>query len=134
MNFILKQHLVINTFLDLIYLVEKISRFAGRIIFNISFTELSQHDINDETKYEKETEINEPIELMKRLIFILKDIDTTIIRKLVRNPIYVIGITKNIKKINFYRNIIKDSLKTYTEVKDKSSINNGVDAYYYFEK
>lgn len=120
--------------LDLAYVIETVSRFAGRIIFNISFTELSQHDITNKTKYEKETKINEHIELMKRLIFILKEVDISVIKKIVRKPVYIIGITDNIKKINFYRNIIKDSLQTYTELKDKSTINDDKDAYYYFEK
>lgn len=119
--------------LNLEYVEDSISPFKKDPMYNISFTIKEQYDITDYSKYEKETNKGEIIELTKRLIYVIKVIDT-IIRTEIENPIYIIGITDNQQKINFYRNIIKDSIKDYKEILGKSSINLGKDAYYYINK
>ena len=71
-------------------------------------------------------------QIVSRLIYIISDIDIIISHKY-PNIVYIIGETKNVKKINFYRDIIKNSLTQYNELKGKSSINLGRPAYYYFK-
>jgi hypothetical protein len=113
----------------LIYVEDALSPFPNQPMYNISFTTKNQYGTD---KYENETHKNEIIELVRRIIDILLDMDY-IIRRFIKNPIYIIGETDNPQKIKFYQNIIKDSLPEYKEMKGISSINNGKDVYYYFK-
>lgn len=61
--------------------------------------------------FEKETNINEIYDIMKRLSWILLDI----YNRHLNNDTLSIGETDNYKKIMFYRNIIKDSFENITE-------------------
>jgi len=101
-------------------------------IYNISFTIKEQHNLRNNNIYEMETNKGEIIEIMKRLIFILNDVNI-LIKSKIEYPIYLIGETNNIQKINFHRNVIKDSLKTFIELKGDCSYNNGKQCYYYYE-
>jgi hypothetical protein len=117
--------------LNLTYIEDNISPFPNQPMYNISFTTKEQYNTNE---YENETHKNEVIEVMKRIVYILLDINDLIIRRYFPNPIYILGETDNPQKINFYRNIMKDSLPNYEEIKGKSSINDGKDAYYFYLK
>ena len=99
-------------------------------MYNISFTIKDQYNLDDYLEYEKNTNKGELFEIVSRLIYILTNIDVWI-RNDFPNIIYIIGETENIQKINIYRNIIKNSLKDYNEVKGDSSINMGKPVYYY---
>jgi hypothetical protein len=89
--------------IDLIYMFEmKVGRpYINRDLYNISFTTLEQKEqsakiSNDKEKtksYEKETNKQESIELMKRLIYILQEIHNYI-KKLFPDIVYVIGENK----------------------------------------
>jgi hypothetical protein len=59
----------------------------------------------------KETKLNELYPLFRKISWIVKDFYNTELK----NAIFSIGETKNVKKINFYRNIIKDSFKDMVE-------------------
>lgn len=63
--------------------------------------------------FEKETNINDIIPLMKSISYILVDIFQ---RNIINEPISI-GETNNPQKINFYRNIIKDSFPSWKETK-----------------
>jgi len=119
--------------LDFICIYDNISPFPNRRMFNISFTKLNQHDINNPIKYERETNDNEHIELFKRLLYVFDDAYNNTLKQF--SNIFIIGETKNIKKINFYRNVIGDSTKhmglNYKEYYGDSSINLGKKVYYY---
>ena len=121
-----------NTYymLSLIYVEDVVSPFPNQPMYNISFTTKEQYGT---VEYEEETHKNETIELMKKIMYILLDINDLVIRKYLSNPIYIIGETDNIQKIKFYQNIMRDSLPEYKEIKGKSSVNNGKDVYYYFK-
>jgi len=119
--------------LSIVYVEDKISPFPGESMFNISFTIKEHYDIMNYLKYEKETNRGEIIEITKRLIYIMNDMDI-LIKNRVTTPIYIIGETDNPQKINFYRNIIKNSIIDFEEIKGKSSINLGKGSYYYYEK
>jgi len=120
-------------FIDFIYVKETKNNFKNSDVFNISFTTEEQRDFNDYDKYEGETNKKEHIELIKRMIFII-DGSMKRIKVVYSNPIILIGETKNPQKINFYRNIIKDSLPNVTEIEDVSDFTNGMKAYYYIFK
>lgn len=115
--------------LDLVYIKDKLSPYQNIPMFNISFTTKEQYDYMDYVKYERETNKNEHLELMSRLIYIIEDINIYLTSKY-GEIVYIIGETPNPKKINMYRDIIKNSLN-YNELKGKSSINLGKDVYYY---
>jgi len=119
--------------LDLIYLRDIRSPFPMKPLYNISFTIKEQHNLTNNNIYEIETNKGEIIELMKRLIYILNDVNI-LIKSKIEYPIYLIGETNNTQKINFYRNVIKDSLKNFTERKGNCSYNGGKQCYYYYEK
>jgi hypothetical protein len=118
--------------LDLIYVEDIMSPYKNKSMFNISFTTKEQYDSTSATKYEKETNKNEHLELMSRLIYIIEDINIYLTSKY-GEIVYIIGETSNPKKINMYRDIIKNSLN-YNELKGKSSIILGRDVYYYTKK
>lgn len=114
--------------LEIETVIDKVSPFPDKTMYNISFTTKEQfYD-----SYEEETGKHEMIELLKRLIFIIKKIDIEI-KSYNKNPIYIIGDTNNTKKIKIYRNVIENSLPEYIEIKGESSINNGKYCYYYYE-
>jgi hypothetical protein len=115
---------------DFIYVKETKNQFKDNNVFNLSFTTKEQHDLNDYKKYELPTEKNEIIELTKRLLFVI-DKSLITIKGWYPNPVLLIGETENPQKINFYRNIIKDSLPNITEVEDISEFTNGLKAYYF---
>jgi hypothetical protein len=117
--------------LNLIYVEDLNSPFPNEPMYNISFTIKNQYDLLDYLKYENETNKDELLEIISRLIFIITDIDNLIKNKY-PNIIYIIGETDNLQKINIYRNIIKNSLN-YKELKGKSSINLGKPVYYYWK-
>lgn len=77
---------------------------------------------NDDMEYlksifEKETNLNEIIDIMKRISFVIFDMYESNIK----NQLLSIGETDNYKKIKLYRNIIKDSFDEVNEnqVKDR---------------
>jgi hypothetical protein len=118
---------------DFIYVKETKNQFKDSNVFNLSFTTKEQRDLTNYKKYESPTDRNEIIELTKRLIYV---INTTLkfIKQFYDNPILLIGETENYQKINFYRNIIRDSLSNITEIEDVSEFTNGLKAYYYIFK
>ena len=118
--------------LNLLYVEDLISPFPNRPMYNISFTIAEQYDLTNYIKYEKDTDKGEHFEVVSRLIHIISNVDLLISNEY-PNVIYIIGETENIKKINFYRDIIKNSLKNYSELKGDSSINLGRSAFYYWK-
>jgi len=110
---------------DFIYLKDVIYR--DRDIYNISFTLESNRNLLNSGEYERETGLNENHELIKRIIFILIDFN----QRFGKNCIYLIGETEDKRKINWYRNLIKDSFENCKEVIGISSFTNGLDGYYY---
>lgn len=119
--------------IDFVIVKENDGQFKDHNIFNLSFTIEENRDFTNYKKYEKETNKKEHIELTKKLIYVIQE-TIKIIKINYDNIIILIGETENKKKINFYRNIIKDSLDNIIEIKDKSSFTNGLSAYYYIEK
>jgi NADH:ubiquinone oxidoreductase subunit C len=117
--------------LDLVYVEDSKSPFPNKSMYNISFTIENQHDLTNSTKYEKETGKGEHFEVVSRLMYIISNIDV-LIRINIPNIIYIIGDTMNQQKINFYRNIIKNSLSDYKELNGNSSINLGKSGFYYY--
>lgn len=109
---------------DFIYLRDTIGIYKNRNIYNVSFTIENQRN---KTEYEKETNLNEQHELIKRIIYIFKDFHNYYSN----DSIYLIGETVNIKKINWYRDIIRNSFKNVIETEDISSFTNGLKAYYF---
>jgi len=118
--------------LDLVYVEDSISPFPDRSMYNISFTIKNQYNLDDYLEYEKDTNRGELLEVVSRLIYILSYIDVWI-RIEIPDVVYIIGETENPQKINIYRDIIKNSLKDYHEIKGNSSINLNKPAYYYFK-
>jgi hypothetical protein len=117
---------------DFIYVKETKNKFKNSNVFNISFTTKEQRDLTDYKNYEKDTKKNEIIELIKRLLFVINEALYSIKRRY-PNPVLLIGETENPQKINFYRNIIKDSLPNLIEIEDISDFTNGMKVYYYIE-
>jgi hypothetical protein len=118
--------------IDFITVYDNTSPFNKRM-FNISFTSKENHFLQDEEKYEELTYRSEIIDLLKRMIFIFKDIYK---RELIfKSNVFIIGETKDERKISLYRNIIKDSTKdmdlSVKETKSKSFINKGDYVFYY---
>jgi len=116
--------------IDFVYMKDTIGPFPNKDLFNLSFTTLYQHDLNDEIIYENPTNKNEHIELMKRLIYIIEKFDVYI-RQLKKEVIYFIGQTNDTKKINFYRSVIKDSFDNVEEIEGESSFNKLKYGFYY---
>lgn len=135
-NYLLNYHVFFKSNSDTEYVVDiicfndNVSPFPNYPLYNISFTTKEQYDTPE---YETVTNKNESIEILGSIINIFRVMDINI-KNNIKNPIYVIGETNDIKKINFYRNIINDTLPEYIEIKGKSSINNGKDVYYYLKK
>jgi hypothetical protein len=120
-------------FVDFIYVKETKNKFKDLNVFNLSFTTEEQRVFTNVDFYELSTNKNEQFELIKCLIYVINE-SLKMIRVLYSNPIILMGETKNPQKINFYRNIIKDSLPNVIEIEDISEFTNGLKAYYYIEK
>lgn len=114
---------------DFIYLNDNIGPYINRDIYNISFTLKTNRDLSNYKKYEKQTLMNEGHEIIKRLIFIFKDFNN----KYGKDSIYLLGDTEDKRKIEWYRNLINDSLDMIETIGD-SSYTNGLKAYYYEQK
>ncbi len=112
---------------DFIYLIDKIGPYPNTIIYNISFTKEENRNIFDYKDYEKQTNLNEGHEIIKRLIFIFKDFN----KKFGNNCIYLLGETEDKRKVNWYRELIKDSFDNMKETSGISSFTNGLNAYYF---
>lgn len=112
---------------DFIYLKDTIGPYSNTDIYNLSFTLEENHNLSNHKDYEKLTMIKEHHELMKRLIFIIKDF----YNRFGNNCIFLIGETTDKRKINWYRNLIKDSFNNVVETEGVSSYTNGMKAYYY---
>jgi len=106
--------------------------FPNRLIYNISFNIKKQYNLKNNDIYNMETNKDELLEIMEKSIFILNDVNTLIKNK-IKNPIYLICEIENIQKIDFYKNIIKNSLKSVIEVESDYSYNNGKLCYFYYE-
>lgn len=113
--------------IDFIYLNDNIGPFPKRDIYNISFTLEENHNLSNHIDYEKQTLLNESSEIVKRIIFILQDFNMRFGEKC----IYLLGETVDKRKINWYRNLIKDSFNNVKETIGISSYTNGLTAYYY---
>jgi hypothetical protein len=105
---------------------EKYSKELENIIKNKKYGETLT---DSEHKYlsdilEQETQLNEPIQIMNKLSFILFDIYPKL-----NNTLLSIGETKRKIKIDFYRDVIKSSFKNVEEIKDVDSSNQII--YYY---
>jgi hypothetical protein len=116
--------------IDLILIKEYENQFKNNNILNISFTLAKNRTFDNYKKYEEETKINEHFEIIKRLMFIIPD-SLKKIKKNYSNIILLINETENPQKINFYRNVIKDSFSDVIEIEDTSNFTNGLKAYYY---
>ncbi len=112
---------------DFIYLKDTIGPYQDRDIYNISFTIEYNRNLKNYKDYEKQTELNEEHEIMKRVIFIFRDFDN----RFGNNCIYMLGETEDSRKINWYRNLIKDSFIDIKETVGVSSYTNGLKDYYY---
>lgn len=77
---------------------------------------------------EKETLINEPLKIINSISYIILELWS----KNLDGELLSIGETKNKKKIDFYRNIIKNSFDDIDEIEDLDSFGNKT--YYYKKK
>jgi hypothetical protein len=112
---------------DFIYLKDSIGIYKDKDIYNVSFTLEENRNIEDYKDYEKQSYLNEQHEIIKRIIFIFKFFH----KKYNNCNVYLLGETENLKKINWYRNLIKDTFPNVKETKDVSSFTNGLPAYYF---
>jgi hypothetical protein len=112
---------------DFIYLCDEIGKYKGRDIYNISFTLAENRNFDNYVDYEKQTTLNESHEIIKRLIFIFNDFN----KRFGKGCIYLIGETEDKRKINWYRDLIKNSFDNIIETVDVSSFTNGLQAYYF---
>lgn len=69
-------------------------------IYHLAFS-LSENDLSDQDEYEKQTDKKESLELLNRLIWILKDFSAN------KDIEYCIGATGNLKKDRIYEYILK---------------------------
>lgn len=113
--------------LDFIYLFDEIGPLKHKDLYNISFTLESQYNLDNDLEYEKITNLDEYHEIAKRLLFLLQDF-----QKNYGSGNYLISETTDIRKINWYRNLIKDSLNL-KEIEGVSSFTNGLKAYYFIK-
>lgn len=112
---------------DFIYLKDTIGPFPNNDIYNLSFTLERNRNLENHEDYEKRTNLNETHEIIKRVIFIFKHFD----KKFGNNCVYLIGETEDERKINWYRQLIKDSFDDVKETVGVSSFTNGFMAYYF---
>lgn len=113
---------------DLICYYDVIGPFNNQRLYNISFTIEDQHNLDNSEEYEKITNNQEEIEIIKRLIYIFNDVYQQILKY--KTNVFVIGETNDPRKINFYRNVIKDSYDI-EEIIGESSINQGKKVSYF---
>jgi hypothetical protein len=113
--------------IDFIYLKDTIGPYKDRDIYNISFTLEENRNLSDYKDYEKITFLNEEHEIIKRIIFIIKNFNT----RFCDNCVYLIGETEDKRKINWYSQLIKDSFSNVIEPIGVSSFTNGLNAYYF---
>lgn len=112
---------------DFIYLKDTIGPYKDKDIYNISFTLETNRNLSNYKDYEKSTFLNEEHEIIKRIIFIIKDFN----KKFGNNCIYLIGETEDKRKINWYSQLIKDSFNNIKETIGISSFTNGLNAHYF---
>ena len=112
---------------DFIYLKDNIGPYGQIDIYNISFTIEKNRNMSNYKDYEKETGLNEEHEIIKRLIFIFINFN----HRFGSGCIYMLGETEDRRKINWYRQLIKDSFDNIKETIGISSFTNGLDAYYF---
>jgi len=112
---------------DFIYLNDKIGTYSNKDIYNISFTLESNRNLKNYKDYEKQTELEEGHEIIKRVIFIFRDFND----RFGNGCIYMLGETEDKRKINWYRNLINQSFDNIIETESISSHTNGLKAYYY---
>lgn len=112
---------------DFIYLKDNIGHYSGVDIYNISFTLESNRNLSNYQDYEKQTGLDEGHEIIKRVIFIVKDFND----RFGKGCVYLLGETEDKRKIKWYKNIIKDSFDNIKETTGDSSFTNGLTAYYY---
>ena len=112
---------------DFIYLNDNIGPYPNVDIYNISFTVESNRNLSDYKDYEKLTGLKESHEIIKRIIFIIKDFNS----KFGNKCIYLIGETEDKRKIEWYRSLIKDTFSNVKESVGVSSFTNGLNGYYY---
>ena len=112
---------------DFIYLNDKIGSYSSKDIYNISFTLESNRNLKNYKDYERQTELEEGHEIIKRVIFIFRDFND----RFGNGCIYMLGDTEDKRKINWYRNLINQSFDNIIETESISSYTNGLKAYYY---
>lgn len=112
--------------IDFIYIKDFIGPYPNKDIYNISFTLERNRNLNNQEEYEKITSLHESHEIIKRLIFIFNNFETKY-----GSGLYLLGETENLNKINWYRNLIKDSFPNIKETEGESSFTNGLKAYYF---
>jgi hypothetical protein len=112
---------------DFIYLKDKIGPFPNQDIYNLSFTLEENHNLLNYKDYENPSMLEEQHELIKRIIFIVKDF----YNKFGNKCIFLIGETEDKRKIKWYRNLINDSFNNVIETEGVSSYTNGMKGYYF---
>lgn len=112
---------------DFIYLLDDIGPYPNKSIYNISFTLEENRNLSDYMDYEKQTNLDEGHEIVKRLIFIFKNFN----QRFGNDCIYMLGETEDKRKINWYRQSIKDSFGNVKETFGVSSFANGLKSYYF---
>ena len=135
--FIFKSNSDIEYILQFDYYKDYIGPFIGYSLYNISFTTYEQYlsslnkktETQQEETYEKITNHNEKLEIMKRLIYLFDEFHNNINPH--KQPIYVIGETDDKRKINMYRDLVKNTITKVKEVEGVSSINKGKNVYYF---
>ena len=120
--------------MNYVFMKDKIGPFAGEDLYNISFTSKELYDeylkTDSHEDYEKLSDKNEMIPLMKSLSYIILD-HHKYLMKFHKKVIYVIGETEDERKINIYSDIIKNSFENVKEYYGVGSFNNGKNVYYY---
>jgi hypothetical protein len=112
---------------DFICLNDNTGPYPNKDIYNVSFTIEDNRNLSNYKDYEKQTNLNESHEIIKRLIFIFRNFD----EKFNKEHIYLLGETEDKRKINWYRKLIKDSFIDVKETIGDSSFVNGLEAYYF---
>ena len=137
-NFIFSCSSGVEYIFQFIYYKDYIGPFNNTDLYNISFTTYDQYlkslsaktETDQETIYEQVTKNGDYRELMQRLIYIFDDFHNNINPH--NNSVYVVGETTDPRKINWYNNLIKDSIPNIKILKGESSINKGLDVYYFY--
>lgn len=121
--------------LQFTYYIDYMGEFEKKPLFNVSFSTKEQYEMSKdldeddaEKIYEMPTNKNEREELMQRLLYLFNEFH---IKYGYIISAYVVGETEDMVKINYYRNLIKDSLHNVKETKGDSSINKGKPVYYF---